>query len=102
MKRDVILRWPKYDSIITKKNFKNKIIMSQITKKGREIRCKKKNKFKSYKYLKGKDVSNFMVAGNEVLLFNFDEPNCISIENKANAQQFEELFEVLWGVGKRL
>ncbi|MBT5022020.1 TrmB family transcriptional regulator [Candidatus Woesearchaeota archaeon] len=102
VKRDVILRWPKYDLIIAAKNFKNKIIMSQITKKGREMRRNKKNKYKIYKYLKGKDVSNFMVAGNQVLLFNFEEPNCIFIENKVHAQQFTALFDVLWMIGEKL
>lgn len=100
--RDVVLLWRKYDEICQEKNIITKVIMSSMSEEGRASRKTKKNKYKSYKFLSGKDVSNFMIGGNVVLLIDFDKPNCIFIENTKHSEQFTKLFEVLWGVSKKL
>jgi len=101
--RDVVLLWPKYGELTKKKGIKTKVIMTSITKEGKEKRKGKsfKNYDKEYKYLKGTDRSNFMVCNNITLLFNFDEPNCIFIENDSYTQQFKELFDTLWKIAKK-
>ncbi|MFH1972634.1 MAG: helix-turn-helix domain-containing protein [archaeon] len=101
--RDIVLLWPKYMDLTKKKGIKTKVIMTSITKEGKEKRKGKsfKNYDKEYRYHKGTDKSNFMVCGNITLLFNFDEPNCIFIENISYSQQFKELFDSLWKQAKK-
>ncbi len=103
-KRDVMLLWPTYRELTRKKHIRTKVIMTALSKQGRVARAGRnfENYDKEYRALKGSDHSNFMVSGNYVLLFNFDQPNCIVMENKAYAQQFMELFTVLWNVGEKL
>lgn len=98
--RDILLSWARYDDICKKKNIKTKVIMTSISKEGIEQRKTKKNK--SYKYLEGTDLSNFMICKNITILFNFDQPNCILIENSAYTSQFKELFNILWNTAKKI
>jgi len=98
-KRDAILSWPKYNKKIVEKEIKTKILMTNISKEGRKLR-KNINTNKEYKYLAGTDLSNFMVCKNTTILFNFNQPNCIYIENKDYAEQFKELFFALWKTAK--
>ena len=101
VERDIILRWRQYDEVCEEKKINTKIIMTTISKKGREKRKKQKG-LKIYKFLKGTDVSNFTVCKNIVLLFNFKHLNCILIENSEYAKQFKELFQFLWNNAKNL
>ena len=101
VERDIILRWRQYDENRKEKKIKTRIIMTVISKKGREIRKRQKDS-KMYKFLKGTDVSNFMICKNIVLFFNFKQPNCILIENTEYAKQFKELFQFLWNNAKNL
>lgn len=100
--RDALLSWPQFSEIRLEKKILTRTIKSSLTEYGKRKRTIPDEKYKTYRLLKGSDVSNFMVGNNMVLLFNFDEPNCIFIENHAYAQQFKELFEVLWTNGKKL
>ena len=69
--------------------------MTDLSGEGKNLR-----KNKGYRLLEGTDISNFMVCKDTVILFNFNQPNCIYIENKDYAKQFKELFSVLWATAK--
>ena len=101
-KRDVILQWRRCDELLKKKNITYKAILSWLTPEHREIRRKDPIKSKNRRYLKATDVSNFVVGENITILFNFEEPNCIVIENLEYANQFKILFNVLWKVAEPL
>lgn len=100
-KRDIVLLWRKYDELCKDKNIRTKVIMTSISESGRAKRRNNQGN-KSYRYLKGTDLSNFMVSKNMVLLFNFDQPSCILIENSAYSRQFINLFSFLWNHAKKL
>jgi len=100
-KRDIVLLWRKYDDICKQKNVKTRVIMRDISKKGRAKRRSAKG-LKSYRYQKGTDLSNFMVSQDTLLLFNFNRPDCIYINNHTHAEQFTDLFNFLWKNSEKL
>jgi len=101
-RRDVILQWRRCEELIKKKNIEFKAILSWMSEEHRKIRRKDPVKSKTRRYLKATDVSNFVVGENTTILFNFEEPNCIVIENSEYANQFKILFNVLWKVAEPL
>ena len=99
--RDVVLSWKTFEEIRSEKNLHLKIIMTQLSAKGREMRRNKKH-HKEYRYLFGMDIVSFMLASDMVLLFNFTQQNCILIENQDYTQQFKNMFNFLWKIAKPL